>query len=104
MLCTLKTRYLKSIIVVTHDVDMLYDIVDNVVVLNDGKVVKTGDKISVFADVKTLDENNTPVPNIIRVERLIYDKTGIDLGFIPNINALARNISSAINKGGDLNE
>lgn len=104
MLRTLKTRYLKTIIIVTHDVDMLYDIVDNIVVLNDGKVVKTGDKINVFADVKTLDENNTPVPNIIRVERLIYDKTGIDLGFIPNINALARNISSSINKGGDLNE
>lgn len=93
LLKTLKTRYSKTIIIVTHDVDMLYEIVDNVVVLNDGKLVKEGDKLSVFSDVDFLNENKTPVPSIVRFTKLIYDKTGIDLGYEPNINHLVKDIN-----------
>lgn len=95
LLKKLKTMYSKTIIIVTHDVDMLYEIVDNVVVLNNGKLVKEGDKLSVFSDVKLLDENNTPVPNVVRMEKIIYDKIGIDLGYQPNMNALVRAIAKA---------
>ncbi len=94
LLKTLKEKYLKTIIIVTHDVDMLYDIVDNVIVLNDGHVVKTGNKINVFSDVELLDKNNTPVPNIIRVEKLIYDKLKVDLGYCKNINDLVKKIAN----------
>ena len=94
LLKTLKEKYLKTIIIVTHDVDMLYDIVDNVIVLNDGHVVKTGNKINVFSDVELLDKNNTPVPNIIRVEKLIYDKLKADLGYCKNINDLVKKIAN----------
>ena len=73
--------------------DVLYEIVDNVVVLNNGKIVKEGNKLSVFSDVDYLDKNNTPVPSIIRVSKMIYDKTGIDLGYQPNINHLVRSIN-----------
>ena len=98
LLRNLKTKYLKTIIIVTHDVDMLYEIVDNVVVLNDGRLVKEGNKLSVFSDVEKLDENNTPVPNVVRVEKMIYDKTGIDLGYQANMNALVRAIAHAKKK------
>lgn len=92
LLCTLKTKFSKTIVIVTHDVDMLYEIVDNVVVLNKGEVVKDGNKITVFSDVEFLDKNKTPVPNVVRVEKIIYDKTGIDLGYQPNMNSLVRSI------------
>jgi hypothetical protein len=82
---------------------MLYEIVDDIVVLNEGKVVTSGDKLNVFCDVELLDENNTPVPNVIRVCKMIYDKTGIDIGYQENMNALVRTIA-AHNKGGDLYE
>ena len=102
LLKTLKERYGKTIIIVTHDVDMLYEIVDNIVVLNGGYVIKTGNKIDVFSDVEFLDKNNTPVPNIIRVEKLIYDKTDVDLGYCKNINDLVEKIVYA--KEGDDDE
>lgn len=105
LLCTLKTKFLKTIIIVTHDVDMLYEIVDNVVVLNKGEVIKDGNKISVFSDVEFLDKNKTPVPNVVRVEKIIYDKTGIDLGYQPNMNSLVRSIVKFKEETeGDLNE
>lgn len=105
LLCMLKTKFSKTIIIVTHDVDMLYEIVDNVVVLNKGEVVKDGNKINVFSDVNFLDKNKTPVPNVIRVEKIIYDKTGIDLGYQPNMNALVRSIVKIKEETeGDVNE
>ena len=92
LLCTLKTKYLKTIIIVTHDVDMLYEIVDNVVVLSKGKVIKEGSKLEVFGDVDYLNKNNTPIPNVVKVEKMIYDQLGIDLGYLPNMNSLVRSI------------
>ena len=92
LLCALKTKYLKTIIIVTHDVDMLYEIVDNVVVLSKGKVIKEGSKIEVFGDVDYLNKNNTPIPNVVKVEKMIYDQLGIDLGYLPNMNSLVRSI------------
>lgn len=92
LLRNLKTKYSKTIIIVTHDVDMLYEIVDNVIVLNEGKLVKEGNKLFVFSDVEELDKNNTPVPSVIRIEKIIYDKKGIDLGYQPNMNSLIRAI------------
>lgn len=97
MLKKLKTMYSKTIIIVTHDVDMLYEIVDNVIVLNDGKLIIEGSKLDVFKNVELLDLNNAPVPSIIRVEKLIYDKTKIDLGYVKDVNDLVRKISN-INK------
>lgn len=92
MLKKLKTMYSKTIIIVTHDVDMLYEIVDNVVVLNKGEVVVEGNKLNVFANVELLEKNKAPVPNVVKVEKMIYDKTGIDLGYLPDMNSLVRAI------------
>ncbi len=103
LLKKLKTMYSKTIIIVTHDVDMLYEIVDNVVVLNEGKIIKEGNKLNVFSDVELLDKNNTPVPSIVRTEKIIYDKTGIDLGYVPDMNTLIRSIVNVLNEeDGDL--
>ncbi len=93
LLKNLKTRYMKTIIIVTHDVDMLYEIVDDVVVLNDGRVIKEGNKMDVFSDVNLLDKNNAPVPNVIRVSKLVYDRTGVDLGHVQNLNSLVRKMA-----------
>lgn len=105
LLINLKKMHSKTIIIVTHDVDMLYEITDNIVVLNDGRVIKEGDKLSVFSDVELLDKNNTPVPNIVRLEKMICDKTGIDLGYRPDMNSLVRSIAEFFSKnGGDIDE
>ena len=94
----LKTKYLKTIIIVTHDVDMLYEIVDDIVVLSDGKVIKTGNKIEVFNDIKLLDEKGVPVPNVVRTCNIIKNNFGIDLGYVENMNSLVRKITNVINE------
>ena len=101
LLVNLKKMHSKTIIIVTHDVDMLYEIVDNVIVLNNGRIIKEGSKLDVFSDVEFLDNNNTPVPSIIRCEKVIYDKTGVDLGYLPDINSLVRSIAKLKEEIGD---
>ena len=91
----LRDFYSKTIIIVTHDVDMLYEIADSIVVLNSGKLVCYGPKVEVFSNVELLEKNNAPVPSVIKVEKLIYDKTGIDLGVVNGINDLVRSIAKA---------
>lgn len=104
LLKNLKEKYDKTIILVTHDVDLLYELVDNVVVLNNGNIIKEGTKEEVFSDVEFLDKNNTPVPSIVRFERIVYDKYKIDLGMVYNVNDLVRSISNSLKKEGDYNE
>lgn len=104
LLKNLKTRHMKTIIIVTHDVDMLYEIADNVVILNNGNLIKEGTKEAVFSDVEFLDKNNTPVPSIVRFERIVYDKLNIDLGLVYNVNDLVRSISKSIEKEGEYYE
>ena len=105
LLVGLKNKYNKTIIIVTHDVDMLYEIVDNVVVLHDGKIVSEGSKLDVFSNTKLLSENKAPIPNIVKFERLIYDKVGVDLGYQQNMNSLVRSIVKTLEKKeGDVHE
>ena len=94
---------MKTIIIVTHDVDMLYEITDDVVVLNEGEVANFGTKIDVFSNVDLLNKNNAPVPSVVRMCKMIYDKKGIDLGYIKNTNELVRSIVGCFdrNKEGD---
>lgn len=102
LLKNLKTRYMKTIIIVTHDVDMLYEIVDDIVALNDGKVIKQGSKIQVFSDVDLLENNKVPVASVIKVCKILKDKTGLDLGYVKNTNDLVRLIAkSCQEKEGD---
>ncbi len=103
LLKNLKVRYNKTIVIVTHDVDMLYEIVDNIVVLDKGKIISEGNKVNVFSNVEYLNKHNAPIPNIVRFEKKIYDKYGLDMGYIPNMNALIRKIAD-ISKGGGPNE
>ena len=81
---------------------MLYEIADSVVVLNKGKLITYGSSIDVFSNVELLDKNNAPVPSIIRVEKMIYDKTGIDLGVIPDMDSLVRSVAEMFNQSGSM--
>lgn len=98
LLKTLKTKYNKTIIIVSHDVDMLFDITDDIVVLNNGELVMHGSKLDVFKKVEILDKNNCPVPSIIRFEKVLFDKTGVDLGYCESMNTLVRRIEKKVSK------
>lgn len=49
-------------IIASHDLDMIYDLCDRVSILNDGKVIKVGEKKEILLNKKLLEENYLEVP------------------------------------------
>ena len=88
----LKTKYNKTIIVVSHDVDILYKFVDNVIILSNGRLLMQGNKFDVFKNVEFLSSNGVKVPRIVEFIHKVKEKTGKYLGDIDDVNDLIKEI------------
>ncbi|MFI3307056.1 MAG: ATP-binding cassette domain-containing protein [Mycoplasmatota bacterium] len=88
----LKTRYKKTIIVVTHDIEFLIKIVDDVVVLKNGKILINGTKKKVFSETKKLKDNGIPIPKVILFKEMVFDNKNVKLPYREDINDLIKDI------------
>lgn len=86
-----------TIIVVTHDMNIVFEYADDVIVMDGGKVVKhTSPNDLFFEDV---EQYSLDTPNIVKVVRLFKEK-GIDLnlGKIKDVDSLVSAILEARSK------
>lgn len=87
----LKKRYHKTIVIATHDTDLLHRIADHIVVLEDGKIVLEGNKYEVFTH-PNLENYGVKRPHIIEFEKMVWDKKQIKIGFRDDINDLMKDV------------
>ncbi len=71
---TLNRDFHKTIILVTHDDEVVYSFADDVVLLQDGKVLLKKGTAEFFADRKVLEDLAIIKPKIIELKDLLADK------------------------------
>ena len=92
LLRNLKAKYNKTIILISHDIEMVHQLSDHIILMNKGKVILEGNKFEVFKQVDVLKENGIAVPKIIEFSNLVKEKKGINIGLRDDINDLLKDI------------
>lgn len=88
----LKTRYNKTIIFVSNNLDFVLEVADYVYVLYDKEIVLEGKKIDVLSKTVILKKYEIIGPNITSFENLVLTKKQIKIGYRYEINDLIKDI------------
>lgn len=88
----LKQRLNKTIILISHDIELVHQVSDYVIVLDKGNVITEGDKYSVFKKEEMLKKYGIKVPKIIEFSNKVLDKKGIKIGYRDEMNDLIKDI------------
>lgn len=88
----LKNRYKKTIVLISHDLDLVHILSDYIYVINDGKVYMEGSKYDVFKRQEELEKINIKAPKIMEFSNIVKNKKGIKIGYRDNINDLIKDI------------
>ncbi len=96
LLITIKTRYHKTILIASNDINFLHKIVDDVIVLSDGKIVLSGSKKEVFQNKDIWESCNIELPNITKFENAALEEKNVHLNQRTEINDLVKDILRSI--------
>lgn len=90
ILKTIKRRYDKTIVIITHDIEFIHSFIDYIFVIHKGKVVLEGDKYQVFKQEELLKKYGIKIPEIIKFKLLSDNKA--KLFYRDDINDLIKDI------------
>ena len=88
----LRNRYNKTIIIVSHDMELVHKISDYIYIVSKGSIVFEGNKYDVFANNEIIKKYHLNVPNVIKFSKLVLDRKNIKIGFRDEINDLLKDI------------
>ncbi|MGL5977509.1 MAG: energy-coupling factor transporter ATPase [Erysipelotrichaceae bacterium] len=70
----LNKEYNKTIIIVTHDMEHVLDYCQDVIVVNEGRIVKQSDVTSFFQDLSILEELKINPPHVIQMREALKQR------------------------------
>ena len=91
ILINLKKFKQKTIIIGTTDIDIIYEFIDNLVIICDNLCLYSENKFSIFEN-NNVNNPKIEIPFIKKIENMVYNKSNINLGDNDNINELIKAI------------
>ncbi|MBQ1496539.1 MAG: ATP-binding cassette domain-containing protein [Bacilli bacterium] len=91
LIIKLKKFFKKNIFIVTSNIDDIYEFIDDVIIIDDGKVLLKGKKTILLDNINILTEKNIRVPNIVYFINKMKEK-GINLDNVDSVNELIKTI------------
>ena len=92
LLKMLKNKYNKTILISSHDIDFVLKVTDNVFVIDDGKIVLSGDKYEVLSDFDVLNKVGLKCPQILEFSNTVKIKKNMKIGYRDEVNDLLKDI------------
>ena len=89
LIIKLKKLYNKTIIISDINIDNIFELIDNLIIINDKDVIYNGEKYEFYASNKN---NLFEKPLTIILKEEIYEKNGINIGNTDSINELIKAI------------
>lgn len=87
-----------TVILVTHDNEIVYNYADNTVLMADGEVKYSGNTLELFNDKEKVKEFNILEPKILRVKNALNDKGFKIPSNVRTIDELAKYLSKELRK------
>lgn len=94
----MKMRYGKTIVILSRNGEIIHSVCDEVILLNDGEILKKGDKYDVFTDEKCLSKAGIEMPNVLKFSKLMTKKLNKKVIYRDDINDLAKDVYRCIIK------
>ena len=91
LLIKLKKFFKKTIIIVSSNIDDIYEFIDNVIIIDNGKVLLHGDKYDVYSNYDLIKEKNIRIPSIVTFIKMMRNK-GINVDNVDTINELIKTV------------
>lgn len=85
----LKNKYNKTVIIASNDVNLLYEITDNIVILKNGRVYLSGPTDKIYEDQDIT--NDIDIPDLVRFTNLARKKK-VKLGYHKDIRDLIKDV------------
>lgn len=87
----LKSKFKKTVIIVSNDVNLLYELTDNIVILSKGHIAYSGETLSTYQSVDMLLDKNVEIPDLVRFTMLARDKR-VKLSYHRDIRDLIKDV------------
>lgn len=88
----LKNRFHKTFILVSNNIEFIHKISDNIYLICDGNVIKSGNKYDIFTDFDIIEKYDIKLPSTISFSKKVLDIKNKRLGYRDDINDLLKDI------------
>lgn len=92
LLIKLKKFYNKTVIITASNIDNIYELIDNLIIIYDKKVIALGNKYEVYEEKEVMNNNFIDKPIMIEFKSKLKKYGNIDIGNNDSINELIKAI------------